>query len=270
MEYEVNSLRKIVMHIILLTTTLLLLLSMASRITMAAEPTATISPTFGTLETNIFLQIRGLEYFNLDTGVPFTLYVYWDGLPIIEGLGDPTQGIVGQVHLHYYDVTFNPPNESSPYSDVGNHTIFAQVYAGSVTPTQLVNFTFTFKITQYLPPTSDWWKWWENVPAYIKQQLVGPQGPQGPQGIQGPQGPEGAQGLQGNQGPQGSQGPQGPQGIQGIQGLQGPQGIQGIQGVPGEYPIGTVVFTAAVSAIALIVSLIAIRLGKDKGKKEQP
>jgi len=93
------------------------------------------------------------------------------------------------------------------------------------------NTTLSFRIIEYFPPTSQWWKWWENVPDDITQQLVGPQGPQGSQGEQGPTGPQGPQGIQGPKGEKGDTGP---------------------------YPLEAVALNLSLSAVSVIAAIVAI------------
>lgn len=191
------------------------------------EPTAEIYPSKGTIFTDIFLKVRGLDKYVegefAPAAVGLELYVFWDDKAIITRMGDIVEN---SYHLHIFDASFRPPNEY-PYSELGNHTIFGEVWKSS----QFCwNFTLTFEIVEYYPPPSEWWKWWESVPDEIKQELVGPQG------IQGEQGPIGPQGEQGIQGPKGEQGDSGP------------------------YPLEAVLLNLGLSSVSLIVFVITLSM----------
>lgn len=114
----------------------------------AVEPTAKIIPTEGTVYTDIFLQIRGLEKFLEGDNWPgyrdMEMYLYWDDKPVFLGLSDPGSG---DKNMHYFDVHLSPPNEH-PYSDLGNHTIFIEIFQDWTK--FLCNFTLAFEITEYL------------------------------------------------------------------------------------------------------------------------
>ena len=128
---------------------LVLMLAMNVSNVCAVEPTAKIVPTEGTVYTDIFLQIRGLEKFLEGDNWPgyrdMEMYLYWDDKPLILGLGDPGSG---DKNMHYFDVHFSPPNEHL-YSDLGIHTIFIEIYQDWTK--FLCNFTLTFEIIEYLP-----------------------------------------------------------------------------------------------------------------------
>jgi predicted nuclease with TOPRIM domain len=120
-----------------------------STIPVKAEPTATIHPSEGTVYTDIFLQVRGLEVFVEGDNWPgfrdMELYLYWDNEPLILGLSDPGSY---DSNMHYFDVHLSPPNKH-PLSDLGNHTIYIEIYKDWVT--YLCNFTLTFEIIEYFP-----------------------------------------------------------------------------------------------------------------------
>jgi hypothetical protein len=140
----------------LMTIGLILFFFLASMLTRtisnvsAQEPWAEIHPSEGTIETSIFLQVRGLGVFlegdNWGSIRHMELYLYWDNQPLILGLGDPAGP--GGTQMHYFDVNFTGPNEH-PYSDIGNHTIYIEIYEDWAT--YLCNFTLTFEITEYFP-----------------------------------------------------------------------------------------------------------------------
>lgn len=115
---------------------------------LALEPTAKIYPSKGTVFTDIFLQVRGLDKYVegefAPAAVGLELYVFWDDKLIIERQGDIMSG---SYHLHIFDAHFSPPNEY-PYSKLGNHTIVAEVWKSSQF---LINFTLTFEIIEYVP-----------------------------------------------------------------------------------------------------------------------
>jgi hypothetical protein len=158
-------------------------------------------PTKGTVFTDIYVQIRGLEiFFDYATTNRLGLYLFWDDTLLIENLENPKiVYAVSTTWFGYYDVHTSAPNKY-PYSELGNHTIYIEIWKYDQF---CINFTLTFEIIEYYPPTSDWWKWWESVPNEIKANLTGPQGLQGPQGEIGPQGPQGVQGPKGDKGDSG-------------------------------------------------------------------
>ena len=196
---------------------------------VSALGNATIYPQQGDIHSHIYLQVRSFDLPGDNSGsmfrTHFMLYVFWDTKPIVTGLDDGGNW--------YFDFYFYPPSEY-PYSNLGNHTVYVEVWTGS---SFRANFTLTFNIVQYYPPTSGWWTWWNDTPAEIKQQLTGPQGLAGPQGIQGAQGQ------------------------QGLQGLQGTQGLKGEKGDVGPYPMEAVVVTAGLSLLAIALSSIALFRG---------
>ena len=128
---------------------LVLMLAINVSYVSAVEPTAKIVPTEGSVYTDIFLQIRGLEKFLEGDNWPgyrdMEMYLYWDDKPLILGLSDLGSG---DKNMHYFDVHFSAPNEH-PYSDLGNHTIYIEIYKDWAA--FLCNFTLTFEIVEYLP-----------------------------------------------------------------------------------------------------------------------
>lgn len=216
----------------------------------AVELYASIYPEEGDIHTDIYVQVRGLETF-LDWDAFYGhysgrlgLYLFWDNKLIIENLANPSEtvGLVGLKTFGYYDVHINVPNEY-PYSNVGNHTVYIEIWKGDQFCT---NFTSTFEIVEYYPPTSEWWEWWEDVPQAIKNELKGEQGEQGIQGVQGEKGEKGDEGEQGI------------------------QGVQGIKGEKGDTPWLEVGIALAVSSLSLVVSIVAMAMlygtrNKDKG-----
>lgn len=195
----------------------------------ATEPYVEIHPTEGTIYTNIFLRVSGLDKFFANDFAPVTiasfLYLYWDGFPVIVALGDNTTGaqtsIYDTYHNHWFETWFRIPNVY-PYTELGNHSIYIEVYReGHI----MINFTTSFQITQYFPPTQEWLEWWASLSSDIKQQLIGPHGAQG---------------------------------IQGSKGDTGPQGTQGIRGEKGDSYLGEVVVLGTVSMIAMVLSSLAL------------
>jgi len=190
----------------------------------AVEPYAKIYPEKGDVFTDIYVQIR-----NLGDDILFNLYSWWDDKLIIENLQNPDFSSVYWAHEYkgYYDIHISAPDEY-PYTELGNHTIFIEIWRDRTV--FFINFTLTFEIIEYYPPTSDWWKWWESVPDEIKANLTGAQGLQGIQGIQGEQG---------------------------IQGIQGVKGDKGDKGDTGPYPLEAVQLNLSLSAVSVVTFIIA-------------
>jgi len=199
----------------------------------AAEPYAKIYPTEGDVFTDIYIEIRNLSQW-AGPGVGgdthrLDLYLFWDNTLRIEKLPQPNNGQQYFTYWYdYYDIHIQVPNET-PYSDFGNHTVYIEIWRYDV-PMFCTNFTLTFNIIQYFPPTSAWWKWWESVPNEIKANLTGAQGLQGIQGIQGEQG---------------------------IQGIQGVKGDKGDKGDTGPYPLEAVQLNLSLSAVSVVTFIIA-------------
>ncbi|HKZ94760.1 MAG TPA: hypothetical protein VJ249_09320 [Candidatus Bathyarchaeia archaeon] len=106
-----------------------------------AQPYFAVYPTEGNVNTDIFLQIRGLP----GTGFyeVYYLYIFWDDI-LLGTFPDNSQ-----TYNHYFDTHFSPPNSGS-YSALGNHTVYFEVWnAGR--GTMFINATFDFTITEYLP-----------------------------------------------------------------------------------------------------------------------
>jgi len=106
-----------------------------------AEPTAKIYPTEGTVYTDIFLQVRGFGI-GEEWDVHYKLYLFWDSEPIMTGVDDGGN--------HIYDIYFNPPNEH-PYSDLGNHTVYVELWRSHYGWTFIANFTLIFEIIEWAP-----------------------------------------------------------------------------------------------------------------------
>jgi len=208
----------------------ILLLTTASIIprVKAVEPYAKMYPEKGDVFTDIYVQVRGLEtFFDYATTNRLGLYLFWDDMLVIENLENPKiVYAVSTTWFGYYDVHTSAPNEY-PYSELGNHTVYIEIWKYDQF---CINFTLTFEIIEYYPPTSDWWKWWESVPDEIKANLTGAQGLQGIQGIQGEQG---------------------------IQGIQGVKGDKGDKGDIGPYPIEAVQLNLSLSAVSVVTFIIA-------------
>ena len=245
---------KIILEIIVILS-IVSLTSSVGKSFAQTTPWATINPQEGSILTTIFLQVGNLGIYA--GGSTLNLYLYWDDYPVIEGLS--SGGGEGSP-FPYFNVNFSCPNVA-PYSNLGNHTIFIEVLLDDSTPVN--NFTLSFNITEYFPPTSDLLIWWNSLPNSFKANLTGPQGIQGPQGNTGATGATGAtgpEGPQGEQGPTGATGATGATGPQGSQGIQGNQGIQGIQGQKGDTPWEEVFLAIAVSFVAVVVSFVALAL----------
>lgn len=107
----------------------------------AVEPTATIYPSEGTVDTDIFLQVRGFGI-GEEWDVHYKLYLFWDSKPIMTGVDDGGN--------HFYDIYFNPPNEH-PYSDLGNHTVYVELWRSHYGWSFIANFTLVFEIVEWGP-----------------------------------------------------------------------------------------------------------------------
>ena len=99
---------------------------------------AELYPSQGSVNTEIFLKVRGIGG---------KLYLYWDGIL----LGTYTDGFYE--NLPGFDIYFYPPNEH-PLSDLGNHTVFLEFwwkYWDGQYYTVYWNTTLNFEITEYVP-----------------------------------------------------------------------------------------------------------------------
>lgn len=106
-----------------------------------AQPYFAVYPTEGNVNTDIFLQIRGLP----GTGFYeyYYLYIFWDD--ILLGTFPDNSG----TYEHYFDTHFSPPNNWN-YSALGNHTVYFEVWNNGRTA-MFINATFVFTITEYIP-----------------------------------------------------------------------------------------------------------------------
>ena len=106
-----------------------------------AQPYFSVYPTEGNVNTDIFLQIRGLP----GTGFYeyYYLYIFWDD--ILLGVFPDNSG----TYEHFFDTHFSPPN-SGNYSALGNHTVYFEVWNNGRTA-MFINATFVFTITEYFP-----------------------------------------------------------------------------------------------------------------------
>ena len=150
-----------------------------------------VYPNEGSIFSKPLLRV---SLYPLQNATRLYLSVFWDNLCIVYRKPDIKVGIFGEEGIHSWDSNLTIPQEY-PFSNLGYHNITAVIEDQSLQ--QRLNRTVTFLIIDYYPSTSDWWKWWENVPDSIKQQLEGPQGPQGTQGLKGEQGIQGLQGERG-------------------------------------------------------------------------
>lgn len=106
-----------------------------------AQPYFSVYPTEGTVDTDIFLEIRGLpggQYYNSYD----LLYIIWDD--VLLGVFSSAPG-----YDQYFDFHFSPLN-TGDYSALGNHTVYFEVWNSGRTEMYL-NATFVFTITEYLP-----------------------------------------------------------------------------------------------------------------------
>ena len=106
-----------------------------------AQPYFAVYPTEGNVNTDIFLQIRGLP----GTGFYeyYYLYIFWDD--ILLGTFPDNSG----TYEHYFDTYFSPPNIGN-YSALGNHTVYFEVWNANRNA-MFINATFVFTITEYFP-----------------------------------------------------------------------------------------------------------------------
>jgi hypothetical protein len=106
-------------------------------ITRGYAQSAILYPAHGTVNTEVFLQVRGIGG---------TLYLFWDDI-LFDTYTANVQDFPG------FDIYFHPPNEH-PYSDLGNHTVFLHVwwkYWDGHDYYVEWNCTLTFKITEQPP-----------------------------------------------------------------------------------------------------------------------
>jgi archaellum component FlaC len=102
-----------------------------------AEYWAELYPSHGSVNTEIFLQVRGLGG---------QLYLYWDDI-LLGIFSANVPDFAG------FDIYFYPPNEH-PYSDLGNHTVFLHVFYKYWDGHDIYvewNSTLNFEITEYFP-----------------------------------------------------------------------------------------------------------------------
>ena len=201
----------------LITLAVIVALSFSS-ILAKSDPTATLYPTKGSIYTDIYLQVRGFGG---------TLYLFWDDKLIgtyteyKDPRGQDYQAFTG------FDIHFKAPNEYN-YSNTGVHRVSMQInwkYWDGQFYVKDTSFNLPFEIVEYYPPPSMFSTWLNSLSADARAQLVGKQGPTGPQGATGSTG---------------TQGPIGPKGEKGV-----------------SYPLEMVYLNVGISALAMIVSVIA-------------
>jgi len=205
--------------------------------TTVTGATVDVYPKQGDITTEIFVSVRGEPYkggiLTAAGDVP-VLYLFYDDKIIVQRM---KSRIIPKGYGDYsdyecsFDFTFNIPNEY-PYSELGIHNITAVIEASDGTS---ANATTTFEIINYIPPP----EWWEDLPEEFIDEITGPQGETGEQG------PHGIQGEQGQIGPQGPQ---------------GEKGDKGDKGDTGPYPNEAIMFNLGISAISVIISIIALSL----------
>jgi hypothetical protein len=197
----------------------------SSSLIAKSEPTATLYPAKGSINTDIYLQVRGFGG---------ELRLFWDDILIgtyteyKDPRGQDFQGFTG------FEIHFKAPNEH-PYSETGVHRVSMQInwkYWDGQFYVKDTSFNLPFEIVEYYPPLSEFSTWLNSLSADARAQLVGKQGPMGPQGATGPQGPKGATGAQGPIGPKGEQG--------------------------ASYTIEMVYLNVGISALAVIVAVITL------------
>jgi hypothetical protein len=182
---------------------------------------------------------------------PWFLYLFWDDVPIKDGLADVK--IAAGSYEHRWRFSFYPPKDRATK---GSHFVQIWVYDHEGT---IGKKTFFYNIKSIVPRL----EWWEDLPSEFVDSIRGEDGLDGVKGdrgekgdsIIGPVGPQGPRGEEGLTGPQGSEGT----GSEGSPGAMGLSGVQGIQGEPGKsYP--AMVFNVVVifSVFSLLISLISI------------
>ncbi len=182
---------------------------------------------------------------------PWYLYLFWDGVPVKDGMADVK--IAAGSYEHRWRFSFYPPKDRA---QKGSHYVQIWVYDHEGT---IGKKTFYYNIKSVVPRLD----WWEDLPPEFVDSLRGEDGVDGAKGDPGIQG-DSITGPAGPQGPIGERGPMGPQGlegigIEGIPGQTGLSGVQGIQGEPGKsYP--GMVFNVVVifSVFSLLISLVSI------------
>lgn len=183
---------------------------------------------------------------------PWYLYLFWDDIPVKDGMADVKIGTGS--YEHRWRFSFYPPKDRATK---GSHFVQIWVYDHEGT---IGKKTFFYNIKGVVPRL----EWWESLPGEFVDSLRGQDGVDGAKGDLGEKGDSivGPAGPQGGQGEIGIIGPQGPAGEMGIEGPPGPigsQGVQGIQGEPGKsYP--GMVFNVVVifSVFSLLISLVSI------------
>jgi len=109
--------------------------------TVNAQPYFAVYPTEGNVNTDIFLQIRGLP--GTQFYEAYYLYIFWDDI-LLGTFPDNSQ-----TYDHCFDTHFSPPNRGN-YSALGNHTVYFEVW-NQGRSAMFINATFVFTITEYFP-----------------------------------------------------------------------------------------------------------------------
>ncbi len=179
---------------------------------------------------------------------PWYLYVFWDDIPIKDGVADAK--IAAGSYEHRWRFSFYPPKDRA---GKGSHFIQIWVYDNEGT---IGKKTFFYNIKSIEPRL----EWWEDLPAEFVDSLKGAKGDKGAQGPEGPQGEPGPEGPQGEPG-ESLIGPPGDSGesIVGPTGATGPKGAQGQPGEPGKsYPQLWFWVCIAFSIISFIMAFIRV------------
>lgn len=124
----------------ILVMVLFLLITNSLMARVNAQPYFSVYPTEGTINTDIFLQVRGLPGSGFYE--TYYLYIFWD---------DTLLGVFpdnSQTYDHYFDTHFSPPN--STIEALGNHTVYFEVWNNGRIA-MYINATFIFTITEYFP-----------------------------------------------------------------------------------------------------------------------
>lgn len=211
----------------------------------AFEINVKVMPARGDANTKIVMFITTTP---LSSSTTWRMYLFWDDYPLYAN--EPSVYISKGSYEHRWMLTFSPP-ALKDYGLKGTHTLLVWVVDRYG---QVVEKKVYFTLTKTVPVVS----WFDTLTPAIQEKMRGDIGPIGPVG---PEGPDGSQGVPGPVGPVGMPGPRGIDGEDGIgiQGMQGEQGIQGEHGVSVEpWVQPTIVFAAATSILAILVSAFAI------------
>jgi len=175
---------------------------------------------------------------------PWYLYVFWDDIPIKDGVADAK--IAAGKYEHRWRFSFYPPKERATK---GSHIVQIWVYDNEGT---IGKKTFFYNIKSVVPRLD----WWEDLSVEFVESLKGEKGDKGDKGdsVVGPEGQPGPEGPQGEPG-ESLIGPPGDKG----ESITGPKGAKGSQGEPGPqgktYPQSSMYILGALSLSAFAMIL---------------